>query len=352
MNLLFYDSDEKINLIAKKVFDKQFSMDPLMNNEYDLRRKKLMFDDILFNLEWLNTAILLDEANIFVDYSIWIYQLLCNLMKDLSRERIKDQMVVHYRLLADALQDTLPADQAEKAKQLLDRAITTTEKEAVRFTDSNRFISGNFVADKRIYLDFLLNNNNRGAMHYIGQKVKSGVDLSAIYIEIIQEVMYEVGNLWHQNKMTVDKEHYCTAVTQGVLSQFYPTIFSSPRIGKKVLACCVGTELHEMGVRMLVDIFEYNGWDSIYLGAAVPKPAILHAIQENQPDLVALSVTMPHHLPQCLDTATEIRVRFPDIKIAVGGRAFQIADQMWKKWNVDISTDNAVQLVQWANANV
>jgi len=164
--------------------------------------------------------------------------------------------------------------------------------------------------------------------------------------------MVEVGDLWHQNQISVDKEHYCTSTTQTALSQFYPIIFDRPRNGFKMITCCVGSELHEMGIRMVSDLFEYYGWDSIYLGAAVPKEAILRSIAENKPDLIGLSVTMPQHLELCSDIVKGIKESFPDLKIAVGGRAFAFTNDLWKKWNVDISTENASQLVAWANDNI
>ena len=51
-----------------------------------------------------------------------------------------------------------------------------------------------------------------------------------------------------------------------------------------------------MGSRMVAALFENDGWDSTYLGAAVPVDAMLQSIGEQTPDLVALSVTMPRIL--------------------------------------------------------
>ncbi len=59
--------------------------------------------------------------------------------------------------------------------------------------------------------------------------------------------------------------------------------FEGERKNKTLLCACPGTELHEMGARMVADIFENNGWDSIYLGAAVPISAMLKSIAENKP---------------------------------------------------------------------
>lgn len=352
MSILFDRSDEKMTRIARKVFDRQFEMDPKLDAEYDDRRKMLMYEDILYNLGFLYTAIEFDEDRIFNEYAIWIYQLMCNLMKDLGRERLKDQMLAHYQILLDALKEVLPENEALKAEHYLHKAMETTEKESVEFSMSNRMNAGGFTEIRRDYLDKLLNNDTRGALGVIEEASRAGVNLPNIYIDVMQEAMVEVGDLWHRNVITVDKEHYCTATTQVILSRFYPVIFGTPRNGHKILSCCVGSELHEMGMRMLSDLFEYNGWDSIYLGAAVPRDAILHAIAEHHPDLVALSVTMPQHLSLCHEIVRAIRERYGDIRIAVGGRAFQMTNELWKKWDVDISTENAVQLVEWAEREI
>lgn len=343
---------EDIRQIAQTVYERHFVLDPQLYREYDDRRKRLMYEDIFSNLLYLQTAMRFDDNKIFVNYAVWIYQLLCNLMPDLGRERIKEQMLLHYTILQDVLGQSLPAEEAKKAVSQLNLATQATENQARNFAVSQRFTIGKYPEIKKKYLEHLLQHEIREAMSLIDNAVKSGIDLYDIYVEILQEVMYEVGDRWHQRKITIDLEHYCTAVTQTVLAQFYPVIFSTQRKQRRLLACCVGSELHEMGIRMLADLFEYNGWDSIYLGASVPREGILHAIQENEPDLIALSVTMPQHLPLCFEMVAAIREKHGPIKIAVGGRAFQTTDQLWKKWPVDICTENATQLVQWANQEI
>ncbi len=352
MSLLFYNTSEKVISLSKKVFNRHFEIDPQLKLDYDDRRKSLMYEDILYNMSYLNIAIEFDDDKIFTEYSIWLYHLMCNLMKDLSKDRIKDQMITHYELLKVALAEILPEDEFDIAIKHLSSAIMATEAEAKDFKQSVRFDNGNFVDLRKIYLERLMKNDTMGAISVIKNASDSGIPLDSIYLEILQEVMYEVGNLWQKNIITIDKEHYCTSTTQVALSQFYPTIFSRPRNGKKIITCCVGSELHEMGIRMLSDLFEYNGWNSIYLGAAVPNAALLHSIEENKPDLIALSVTMPQHLILCYDLVKSIRENYPSIKIAVGGRAFQTSDELWKKWDVDISANDAADFVIWANENI
>ena len=104
----------------------------------------------------------------------------------------------------------------------------------------------------------------------------------------------------------------------------YPLLFSSERRNRTLLCARPGTELHEMGARMVADIFENDGWDSIYLGAAVPEDAMLEAI----------------------------RREFPESRIAVGGKAFQSTHQIWKQWPIDFYVEDARELLQNVNTEM
>ena len=164
--------------------------------------------------------------------------------------------------------------------------------------------------------------------------------------------MRRVGELWRTAQITVDAEHYCTSVTQMAITQMYPLLFSSECRNRTLLCARPGTELHEMGARMVADIFENDGWDSIYLGAAVPEDAMLEAIRSNHPDLIALSVTMPQHLLVCRDLVNAIRREFPESRIAVGGKAFQSTHQIWKQWPIDFYVEDARELLQNVNTEM
>ena len=42
-----------------------------------------------------------------------------------------------------------------------------------------------------------------------------------------------------------------------------------------MVATCIGGELHEIGIRMVADFFEMEGWDTYYLGANTPADAVV-----------------------------------------------------------------------------
>ena len=349
MGLLSIGADPKIRSLAQQIYERHFTLDPKLADVYNDQQKESMYQDILYNLDYLSIAVKLRDDFLFSDYAVWLYELLCNLMKHIDRDRMRDQMVQHYRLLIEFVPKLFEGEDLVYALTLLDKAIAATMKAVVQVKFSDPFLSGVHVNLRKAYLEALLLSETRHALHIIEEASASGIPLVEIYEDILQPTMQEVGELWHQGRITVDKEHYCTSTTQMALAQFYKEVFSQPRKNRTILTSCVGSELHEMGGRMLSDLFEYHGWDSVYLGAAVPMNALLSAVEVHHPDLVALSVTMPQHLPLCYEMVMALRSRFPAIKIAVGGRAFSMTNELWRKWPVDIYTERAKDLVVWAS---
>ncbi len=347
MGLLSTGADPKIRSLAQQVYQRHFMLEPKLEQIYNDQQKESMYQDILYNLDYLSIAVKLRDDSLFTDYAVWLYELLCNLMKQVNRSRMKDQMVMHYGLLIESVPVLFEGEDLSYALMLLNRAIDATVKAVVEVQFSDPFFTGLHTDLRKAYLEALLLSETRHALHIIEEAAASGIPLVEIYEDILQPTMHEVGELWHQGKITVDKEHYCTSTTQMALAQFYKEVFSQPRKNRTILTSCVGSELHEMGGRMLSDLFEYYGWDSVYLGAAVPKNALLSAVEAHHPDLVALSVTMPQHLPLCHEMAMALRERFPTIKIAVGGRAFSVTNELWRKWPVDVYTQRAKDLVEW-----
>lgn len=348
MSLLMTTTDPNLIILAQKIFDRQFADDPKLLQEMDERRRQLMYQDILYNFSFLTTSVRLRDEKIFTSYAIWLYELLCNLMKDLDRDRIKDQMVDHYRILRSCTRELFADDEVLVAERFLDRAIEETDRAVENYPLSERFTTGKHVAIRRAYLNAMMRSDTRQALAIVQEAQVAKIPLEELYEDVLMEVMHEVGELWHRNLITVDKEHYCTSTTQMVLSSFYPVIFGTPKHERRIITCCVGSELHEMGGRMVSDLFEYHGWDSIYLGAAVPVPSLVHAVEEHKPELVALSVTMPQYLQICRDAVFALRERFPDLRITVGGRAFETSDRIFQRWPIDYYARVATELLAWA----
>ena len=152
-----------------------------------------------------------------------------------------------------------------------------------------------------------------------------------------QKSQYEIGRLWQTNEVSVAQEHYCTAATQLVMSQLYPYLFSAQKNGQKMIATSIGGELHEIGMRMVADFFEMDGWDTYYIGANTPNESIIQTLEENQAQLLGISATLTPHVSAVENLISQIRSTEygKNVKILVGGYPFNIAPSLW----VDIGAD-------------
>jgi methanogenic corrinoid protein MtbC1 len=200
------------------------------------------------------------------------------------------------------------------------------------------------------YLEALLAADRIRAQQIITDALGEGLAIRDLYLGVFQPVQHEVGRLWLINKVSVAEEHFCTAATQTIMSDLYPQIISSKRIGRTMVAACVGSELHEIGIRMVADFFEMEGWDTYYIGAGISHNHILSVIEQQKPDLLALSATMTHHIQKVLELISVIRSTFTVVspRIMVGGMPFNNSPELWRTVGADLWASDAAQAVQLA----
>ena len=348
MGLLWMDYEAEFRALVEAAFQQECEDHPAYYAALSQRVRDIIYRDTRFNIDFLYTAYLLEDEKIMADYGRWLYQLLEPLFKDQTPEETARYVVEHLATIQKCVPKVVGADKHEMLIHLLECAKESIRTEVEHKGSVQPRIS-KYEAEIEQYMSSLLQKNTRKTMFLVQEFLHKGIPINDVYVEILAESMRRVGELWHTAKTTVDTEHYCTSVTQMAMAQMYPMLFASERKNKTLLCACPGTELHEMGARMVADLFENDGWDSIYLGAAVPEEYLLKAVEENKPDLVALSVTMPQHLIACQNLVEAIRRKFPEMKIAVGGKAFESTDAIWTKWPIDLYTTDARQLLARAN---
>jgi methanogenic corrinoid protein MtbC1 len=134
------------------------------------------------------------------------------------------------------------------------------------------------------------------------------------------------------------------------MSQLYPQIFATPRIGRRLVAACVGGDLHEIGVRMVADFFEMAGWDTYYLGANTPVEGIVESVLGRRPHAVAISATMTYHVPAVSDVVRAVRERSAGAtpRIIVGGYPFRVDPELWQSVGADGYAPDASEAVALA----
>lgn len=176
----------------------------------------------------------------------------------------------------------------------------------------------------RSYLAAQLAGDRREAVRLLMEEgIGRGNSVIDLHLQVIQQAQREIGRLWEQNSISVAQEHQATAVSQLALAHLYQQSIRRPSVGKSVLVSCVEGELHDLGARICADVLELHGFAVRFLGANVPTDCLIPFVEGTRPDLVALSVTLPTHLPGAR-AAVEALHRRSTVPLAVGGRALDL----------------------------
>jgi 5-methyltetrahydrofolate--homocysteine methyltransferase len=90
--------------------------------------------------------------------------------------------------------------------------------------------------------------------------------------------------------------------------------------GKIVFATVQG-DLHDIGKNLVIMMLEGAGFEVIDLGIDVPPETIVHAIRENQPNMLGLSALLTTTMPMIRTTIDQVKESGlrDQIKIIIGG---------------------------------
>ena len=187
----------------------------------------------------------------------------------------------------------------------------------------------NLIAEEhyRRYLSNLLSGNHRECTSIVRRLLDDSVDIQSLYVDLFQRSLYEVGELWERNEISVAVEHLATSITENMLAVVFPSISAPDPSGKTVVVSCGANELHQIGGRIVADTFELHGWNSHFLGANTPCEDLLAMVDQKKPDMVALSICVYYNWSPFLRTLEAVCGSFPDLPVLAGGQAFNWGDQ-------------------------
>lgn len=189
---------------------------------------------------------------------------------------------------------------------------------------------------RRHYVAAQLAGDRREALRLVlDEGVNRGHDVGALQSGVVQEAQREIGRLWQQNRISIAQEHMATAISHVVMARLFDEATPEARVDRKVIVACVEGELHEFPARLVADFLDLAGFDTRYLGANVPTDHLLRMVEEERPDLLALSVTMSFNAPASRVAVQRVRQRFPRLPILMGGHALAWEPRLARDYGVE-----------------
>jgi methanogenic corrinoid protein MtbC1/DNA-binding XRE family transcriptional regulator len=203
------------------------------------------------------------------------------------------------------------------------------------------------------YLEDLLGGRREPAGRALRQAFESGQSLRKVYLEVLEPALKEVGRLWAEGKVDVAREHFFSEATLTFMSQLLALAGDGAKRSKGRSALCLSVchEHHLIGIRMVADLLELEGWNSLFLGADICTQHILKALGDTRSELLAVSVTMPEHLGYVAELIRAVRstAALQKVRILIGGQAFQKDKNLWRAIGADATAADAGEAVRAAN---
>src|ERR1700722_7219259 len=320
--------------LARKIVERHWQLRPALEKLYGKQGRARCLEDARYHLRYLSEAVGAREPALFVHYVTWAKTML------LARNIPVEDLVANLEAMSDVLGKELPMSMQIPVVDYVKSAIGSL---TLACENSSFLDPGQPLAElARQYLSALLRYDRHSASALILAAVENKVGIKEIYCHVFERCQYEIGRLWQSNVASIAQEHYCTASTQFIMSQLYPYIFRADRTFRgTIVAACVTGELHEIGARMLCDLLELEGWNTVYLGANVPAKGIVDVLRDNHSNILAVSASMTFHIQAVREVIAAVRLGCSEARILVGGYAFKIAPTLWRDVGADYWTKDA-----------
>ncbi len=149
-----------------------------------------------------------------------------------------------------------------------------------------------------------------------------------VVLELLQKGLAHIGELWYKNQATVQQEHFASALAMRRLNTLVAAAPLPNRPGKIIVAC-PADEHHIFAPLFLTLMLRYQGWETIYLGANVPRDYLEKTIATAKPDLIIMTAQQLHTAASLYEIAEVLQQE--GIMLAYGGRIFNQAPKLQER---------------------
>lgn len=328
---------------AKTVAERFYRIHGARYERFGEQGREACREDLLFHIEFLRPVLEFGLLQPMIDYLRWLNNVL------LSRDVPTEHLSLSLDWLGEYFAEHMSPNDARVVLDAL-AAAKAGFQEMADFPFSPR-TSQSPWPEAHEFIQALLNANHFGAQQIVDRCLAAGKHLVDIEIHVIQPALYEIGEKWQANQVTVAQEHLATAITQALMSVSLQKMSPLPKLNKRILLACVEGNHHAVGLQMVADAFLLAGWDVEYLGANVPTKSLIQQTSHWKPDLIGLSVSFPHQIKTAKSVILALSNCFGIQRPAVmiGGLAFNRFKELANVVGADSYCLDAEAAVQYAN---
>ena len=184
----------------------------------------------------------------------------------------------------------------------------------------------------------------------VNQALAKGADAGEVMSDGLIAGMGVVGKRFSSGEMFLPEVLLSAAVMHKGLAILNPLLAQAGKKGRgKIVIGTVEGDIHDLGKRIVGFLLEGNGFEVTDLGVDIKADAFIKAVEENKPDILAMSALLTTTMPrmgEIIDLLEERNLR-DKVKVIIGGAP--ISEHFARSIGADgyaLEAGSAVELVK------
>ncbi len=156
-------------------------------------------------------------------------------------------------------------------------------------------------------------------------RLMSDLTLETVLRDVLLPYLYDLGERWRRDEITIAQEHFASNVIRGRLGGLARGWGTGH--GPRVVIGCPPGEQHDLPLMMFGIILSRRGWRVDYLGASTPVEEMVRVASQVHPDLVVVAAVNPDRFAEVVPELSGLAAMAP-LALAGAGATRRMADAL------------------------
>lgn len=332
--------------IIFEVFNSMNTLDDELIKEYILTiGSDELYESLKYHYDIVYSSILTKNYDLLKDFFIWKYSVYK------SRGVDTDCFLKEYELWKEVISNSLYISHSSEINIIYDYLILNHEKFKLNAQETKKIVVNKKYQELFDELLFCLLNGEKSKFYDLVQKNLNLFDNNIFLFiqELINPLMYKVGQLWQLNELSVAKEHLASSLIDEVVNYYIKDNFFEDSNKQKAITSTVGDESHNLGIKIVGKFLESNGFNVKNLGSKISNKELINSIYDLKPNLVVLSVTLSSNVATLQQIVKELKSDYNLFsgKIIVGGQGLFVNNKIIPIKEADFCSKNLEDLKEF-----
>lgn len=169
--------------------------------------------------------------------------------------------------------------------------------------------------------------------------LRDNIEIPKIYSKAFAPALALLGTWWQEGAIDEGQEHMATAIIERQISKVMLDAAPKPLPNRRAVLGCSEGNYHAIGIRMISDLLQIDGWHCFYMGQNVPNKAFIAAVREHKPAVALISCGLEEQQEKAIELIESLQSlkTINGLLIVVGGYAVEQDPQPYTDAGADLA---------------